>query len=240
VITLHGLMGEVVKMKGNRTLWHYWVAALLERLAIKRTDGVVAISPYALRVVLGITPRARFIPNAVRSEFKKDILRQGSLERQGRIGNAAPEDQPEAGQPQAAPQQAPQIQRGGGNQMGDAPMQMPGMNPAAHFGAHSKMIAATNAGIAAEMNSRRAQAAAQADRQHEYQMEMLKQQTRQQEFQQPDQQKEQLEQIRKARNRSLLGAAGLGGYAVRSGPGGVKKTPHQFKPSPFSSALLGD
>jgi glycosyltransferase involved in cell wall biosynthesis len=62
-------MGEVVKMKGNRTLWHYWVAALLERLAIKRTDGVIAISPYALRVVLGITPRARFVPNAVRSEF---------------------------------------------------------------------------------------------------------------------------------------------------------------------------
>ena len=69
VISLHGLMGEVVKMKGNRTLWHYWVAALLERLAIKRTDGVVAISPYALRVVLGITPRARLIPNAVRREF---------------------------------------------------------------------------------------------------------------------------------------------------------------------------
>ena len=69
VITLHGLMGEVVKMKGNRTLWHYWVAALLEWLAIKRTTGVIAISPYALRVVLGITSRARFIPNAVRSEF---------------------------------------------------------------------------------------------------------------------------------------------------------------------------
>ena len=69
VITLHGLMGEVVKMKGNRTLWHYWVAALLEWLAIKRTDGVVAISPYALRVVLGMTSLARFIPNAVRSEF---------------------------------------------------------------------------------------------------------------------------------------------------------------------------
>jgi glycosyltransferase involved in cell wall biosynthesis len=69
VITLHGLMGEVVKMKGNRTLWHYWVAALLERLAIKRTDGVISISPYALRVVLGITSRARFIPNAVRREF---------------------------------------------------------------------------------------------------------------------------------------------------------------------------
>lgn len=69
VITLHGLMGEVVKMKGNRTLWHYWVAAMLEHLAIKRTDGVIAISPYALRVVLGVTSRACFIPNAVRREF---------------------------------------------------------------------------------------------------------------------------------------------------------------------------
>jgi glycosyltransferase involved in cell wall biosynthesis len=69
VITLHGMMGEVVKMKGNRTLWHYWVAALLERLAIKRTEGVIAISPYALRVVLGLTSRAHFIPNAVRREF---------------------------------------------------------------------------------------------------------------------------------------------------------------------------
>lgn len=69
VITLHGLMGEVVKMKGNRTLWHYWAAALLERLAIKRADGVIAISPYALRIILDITSRTHFIPNAVRSEF---------------------------------------------------------------------------------------------------------------------------------------------------------------------------
>jgi hypothetical protein len=75
-------------------------------------------------------------------------------------------------------------------------------------------------------------------------MEMLRQQGRQQasqqQFQQPDQQKEQLEQIRKARNRSLLKASGLGGYTIRSGPGGVKKTPHPFGNSPFSIALLGD
>ena len=88
VITLHGLMGEVVKMKGNRTLWHYWVAALLERLAIKRTDGVVAISPYALRVVLGITPRARFIPNAVRSEFYQESgLKKGDVPTVLFVGN---------------------------------------------------------------------------------------------------------------------------------------------------------
>jgi glycosyltransferase involved in cell wall biosynthesis len=88
VITLHGLMGEVVKMKGNRTLWHYWVAALLERLAIKRTDGVVAISPYALRVILGNTPRARFIPNAVRSEFYLESrLKKGDVPTVLFVGN---------------------------------------------------------------------------------------------------------------------------------------------------------
>ena len=171
-----------------------------------------------------------------RAGFQKAMIDQSILERQGK-GNAAPE---ETDRPQQAAQPAQQVQRGGGNEMGDAPIQMPGMNPAAHFGAHSKMIAATNAGIAAEMNSRRAQAAAQADRQHEYQMEMLKQQNRQQAFQQQDQQQDQLEQIRKARNRSLLKASGLGGYTITSGPDGVKKTPHPFGNSPFSQALLGD
>jgi hypothetical protein len=169
------------------------------------------------------------------------MIDQRMNEQRGLLGNAAPEEQPKTDRQQ---QPAPQVQRGGGNEMGDAPIQMPGMNPAAHFGAHNKMIAATNAAIATEMNSRRAQAAAHADRQHEYQMEMLKQQNRQQtgqqQFQQPDQQKEQLEQIRKARNRSLLKASGLGGYTIRSGPGGVQKTPHPFGNSPFSSALLGD
>jgi hypothetical protein len=174
-----------------------------------------------------------------RAGFQKAMTDQSILERQGK-GNAAPEEQPKTDKPQQQQQPAPQVQRGGGNEMGDAPIQMPGMNPAAHFGAHNKMIAATNAGIAAEMNSRRAQAAAQADRQHEYQMEMLKQQNRQQAFQQQDQQKDQLEQIRKARNRSLLKASGLGGYTITSGPGGVKKTPHPFGNSPFSQALLGD
>ena len=88
VITLHGLMGEVVKMKGNRTLWHYWVAALLEWLAIKRTTGVIAISPYALRVVLGITSRARLIPNAVRREFYlESSLKKGDVPAVLFVGN---------------------------------------------------------------------------------------------------------------------------------------------------------
>ena len=166
--------------------------------------------------------------------FQKAMLDQRILERQGK-GNAAPEEQP-----QQAAQQAPQVQRGGGNQMGDAPIQMPGMSPAAGFAAHQGMIAQTNKAIASEMNSRRAQAAAQAERQHEYQMEMLKQQGQQQAGQQQEQQANQIDQIRKARNRSLLSGAGLGGHTIRSGPGGVKKTPHAFGNSPFSQALLGD
>jgi hypothetical protein len=90
------------------------------------------------------------------------------------------------------------------------------------------------------MDSRREQASDEQDRQHKYEMEMLKQQGRQQAAQPEEQQASQLEQIRQARNRSLLSAAGFGGHTVRSGPGGVTRTPHPFKPSPFSSALLGD
>jgi hypothetical protein len=178
-----------------------------------------------------------------RASFQKAMINQRIGESQGRRGSAVPEEQPKTDKPQQAVQPAPQVQRGGGNEMGDAPMQMPGMNPAAHFGAHNKMIAATNAGIAAEMNSRRAQAAAQAERQHEHQMEMMKQQGRQQANQQQEQQEQgvsQLNKVRQARNRSLLSAAGLGGYTIRSGPDGIKKTPHTFAESPFASSLLGD
>jgi hypothetical protein len=172
--------------------------------------------------------------------FQKEMIRQAQLERNGNSGNAAPEDQPKQEQPQQAPQQARQ---GIGNAMGDAPIQLPGMNPAAHFAAHGNMIAATNRAWSREMDSRREQAAAAQANQHEYQMEMLKQQGRQQAEQQQDQQGQQasqLDQIRKARNRSLLGAAGLGGHTIKSGPGGTKVTPHQFGNSPFASALLGD
>jgi hypothetical protein len=178
-----------------------------------------------------------------RAAFQKAMIDQRMGERQGRRGSAVPEEQPKADKPQQAAQPAPQVQRGGGNEMGDAPVMWPGMHPAQHFGAHNKMIAATNAGIAAEMNSRRAQAAAQSDRQHEYQMEMLKQQGRQQAGQQQEQQEQsvsQLNKVRQARNRSLLSAAGLGGYTIRSGPDGIKKTPHPFGDSPFASSLLGD
>lgn len=184
-------------------------------------------------------------PNQVR----KDMMKQRALEARGQIGNAVPDDppaeQPQAAQ-QAAPQQpqqpqAPQVQRGMvGNAMGDAPIRWPGMHPASHFGAQNSMIAATNAAIGREMDSRRSQAEAARERQHEQQLAANKQQQQQQQQQQAAQPLEEVERIRKARNRSLLGAAGLGGYSIKSGKGGTIRKPHQFGNSPFASALLGD
>jgi hypothetical protein len=175
-------------------------------------------------------------PNQVR----RDILKQQALELQGRMGDAAPEEAaPPAEQPQA--QQAPQVQRGvAGNAMGDAPIRWPGMHPASHFAAQNSMIAATNAAIGKEMDSRRSQAEAARERQHEQQLAANKQQQQQQAAQQAAQPLEEVERIRKARNRSLLAAAGLGGYSIKSGKGGTVRKPHQFGNSPFANALLGD
>lgn len=79
VLTLHGLMGEVASMPENRALFHYRVAGWIERYAVKKARGTIAISPYALRIVLGINQRCRFIPNAVRGIFfDSDVGRRPS------------------------------------------------------------------------------------------------------------------------------------------------------------------
>jgi hypothetical protein len=115
---------------------------------------------------------------------------------------------------------------------------------AQHFAHQANMIGQANAVIGREMDSRRLQAREQADRNHEYQMETLRQQGRQKAQQQeaPPQQESptQLDQVRKARNRSLMAKAGLGGRTIKSGPNGVKVTPHPYGDNPFASALLGD
>lgn len=69
VLTLHGLMGEVAAMPENRALFHYRLAGWIEKYAVKKARGTIAISPYALRVILETTQRCRFIPNAVRGIF---------------------------------------------------------------------------------------------------------------------------------------------------------------------------
>jgi len=97
VLTLHGLMGEVADMPGNRTLLHYRIAGWIERYAVKRAQGIIAISPYALRVILGINSRCRFIPNAVRGVFYQDSShsRAENKPRVLFVGNLTPVKRPE-------------------------------------------------------------------------------------------------------------------------------------------------
>lgn len=169
-----------------------------------------------------------------RAGFQKAMLDQRILERQGK-GNAAPEEQPK----QEQPQQARQAQ---GNAMGDAPMAWPGMHPAQGGGPLQRMVDQTNAAFRKENDSRVRQAEDERDRQHELQMAEMQLQAKggrqQQEYKEPQQTPG--DEVRKARNRNLLGMAGLGGHTIRSGRGGAKVTPHQFGNSPFASSLLGD
>jgi hypothetical protein len=173
-----------------------------------------------------------------RNGFQQAMLRQAQQERQGRLGEAAPE---ETKKDQPAPQQPAQQPAPHGNAMGGAPIRWPGMHPAHHFGALQNMVASTNQAWANEMDSRREQAEAERSRQHAYEMQSLEQQ--QNNYQQASQQESaQLENsARQARNRSLLGAAGLGGVTVRSdGRGNTSRSRHPFGRSPFARSLLGD
>lgn len=97
VLTLHGLMGEVANMPGNRLLLHYRIAGWIEKFAVKRAQGNVAISPYALRIILGMNQRCRFIPNAVRSIFYNSPRKQ-SKDGKPRVlfvGNLTPVKRPD-------------------------------------------------------------------------------------------------------------------------------------------------
>ena len=97
VLTLHGLMGEVASMPGNRALLHYRIAGWIEKYAVKRAQGNIAISPYALRIILGMNQRCRFIPNAVRGVFYLPPRRQS---KKGKprvlfVGNLTPVKRPD-------------------------------------------------------------------------------------------------------------------------------------------------
>jgi hypothetical protein len=101
------------------------------------------------------------------------------------------------------------------------------------------MYEATNGAISREMESRRKQAEAERDRQHELQLAKVKAQPVQQPAYQPPVEQYGDEE-RQARNRQLLGMAGLHGQSVRSdGRGGVSVHHHAFADSPFGRALLG-
>jgi glycosyltransferase involved in cell wall biosynthesis len=69
VVTVHGVMRAICELTGGRPLSYYWFARQLETFALRRTSGVIAISPYVDALVAPLTPRTWFIPNALQSFF---------------------------------------------------------------------------------------------------------------------------------------------------------------------------
>jgi glycosyltransferase involved in cell wall biosynthesis len=69
VLTLHGNMRSVARVLGARPFSYNWLAARLETLALKRTQGVVCLSRYTQRAVDGLANRTWLLPNAVDAAF---------------------------------------------------------------------------------------------------------------------------------------------------------------------------
>lgn len=69
VLTIHGNMRIHSARPENRKNSYYKMAALLESFALRRTDGVVAISRYTEELVKELTPRAWLLPNAAHLDY---------------------------------------------------------------------------------------------------------------------------------------------------------------------------
>ena len=69
VLTIHGNMQRVAEFLEAKPLTYYWFASKLERLSLKRTGGVVAISTYTQRNIAPYACRSWLVPNAVHPSF---------------------------------------------------------------------------------------------------------------------------------------------------------------------------
>jgi glycosyltransferase involved in cell wall biosynthesis len=69
VLTIHGNMRLVAEFLRAKPLTYYWFASRLERLCLRKTDGIVAISSYTQSNVAPYTPRTWLVPNAVHPSF---------------------------------------------------------------------------------------------------------------------------------------------------------------------------
>jgi glycosyltransferase involved in cell wall biosynthesis len=69
VVTVHGVMRAIHELARDHSRRYYWFARQLETFALRRTSGVIAISPYVDALVAPLTPRTWFIPNALQSFF---------------------------------------------------------------------------------------------------------------------------------------------------------------------------
>lgn len=69
VLTIHGNMRLVADFLRAKPLTYYWFASRLERLCLRKTGGVVAISNYTQSNVAPYTRRTWLVPNAVHPSF---------------------------------------------------------------------------------------------------------------------------------------------------------------------------
>jgi len=69
VVTVHGVMRAIYELTQSKRFSYYWFARQLETFALRRTRGVIAISPYVDAMVAPLTPRTWFIPNALQTFF---------------------------------------------------------------------------------------------------------------------------------------------------------------------------
>jgi glycosyltransferase involved in cell wall biosynthesis len=69
VLTIHGNMRLVADFLQARPLTYYWFAKRLERLCLRKTNGVVAISSYTQKNVATYTNCTWLVPNAAHPSF---------------------------------------------------------------------------------------------------------------------------------------------------------------------------
>lgn len=69
VLTIHGVMRAIFQVTRSRSFSYYWFAKHLESIALRRTQGVIAISPYVDALVSPLCRQTWFIPNALKLFF---------------------------------------------------------------------------------------------------------------------------------------------------------------------------
>lgn len=71
LLTIHGHMARIAEITGASFPSYYWLATRLEAAAVRRADGVVALTCYTRDRVAASAARTWVIPNAVDSAFYK-------------------------------------------------------------------------------------------------------------------------------------------------------------------------
>jgi len=76
VLTIHGVMRAIFQVTRSRSFSYYWFARHLESIALRRTQGVIAISPYVDALVSPLCRQTWFIPNALKLFFFEPVTKQ--------------------------------------------------------------------------------------------------------------------------------------------------------------------